>query len=227
MQLLIVHRDAEVGEPLVQMVKDYTRHDCDLVGSDAAAMDWGRRHRKCALLLTQLEAEGIDGLALGGSLSEIFPGLQILFFPAYAAPEQRLEVADTKVFPEPIDGDALLSAIERAENVPPDAPDLFHVVDVLQMGCLSRRNGAIQIVKGEMSGLVFLRGGRIVHAETTAVRGRDALLEMAAWELIEFAYDRSVRPPVETITTPWDEMLIEAAAPDEEQKATGSHRQTA
>ena len=227
MQLLIAHRDAEVGEPLVQMVKDYTRHDCDLVGSDAAAMDWGRRHRKCTLLLTQLEAEGIDGLALGGSLSEIFPGLQILFFPGYAAPEQQLEVADTKVFPEPIDGDTLLSAIERAENVPPNAPDLFHVVDVLQMSCLSRRNGAVQIVKGETSGLVFLRGGRIVHAETTAARGRDALLEMVAWELIEFAYDRSVRPPVETITTPWDEILIDAVARNKEQNATRPRQRTA
>ena len=49
MQLLIVHRDAELGEQLVRMVKDYTRHECDLVGSDAAALDWGRRHAKCAL----------------------------------------------------------------------------------------------------------------------------------------------------------------------------------
>jgi hypothetical protein len=227
MQLLIVHRDAEVGEPLVQMVKSYTRHDCELAGSDASAMNWGRRHRKCALLLTQLEAEGIDGLALGGSLSEIFAGLQILFFPPYASSEQRLEVANAKVFPEPIDGDALLGAIERAENAPVDAPDLFHVVDVLQMCCLSRRNGAVQIVKDEMSGLVFLRGGRIVHAETTAARGQDALLEMVAWEFIEFAYDRSVRPPVETITAPWNELLIEAVARNKEQNATKARRRTA
>jgi uncharacterized protein DUF4388 len=227
MQLLIVHRDAEVGEPLVQMMKSYTRHDCELVGSDASAMNWGRRHRKCALLLTQLEAEGIDGLALGGSLSEIFAGLQILFFPPYASSEQRLEVANAKVFPEPIDGDALLSAIERAENAPADAPDLFHVVDVLQMCCLSRRNGAVQIVKDEMSGLVFLRGGRIVHAEATATRGQDALSEMVAWEFIEFAYDRSVRPPVETITAPWNELLIEAVASNKEHKATRARRQTA
>jgi hypothetical protein len=227
MQLLIVHRDSEVGEPLVQMVKDYTKHECELVGSDAAAMNWGRRHRKCALLLTQLEAEGIDGLALGGLLSEIFPGLQVLFFPPYAVSEQRLEVANTKIFPEPIDGDSLLGAIERAENAPADAPDLFHVVDVLQMCCLSRRNGAVQIVKDETSGLVFLRGGRLVHAETTAARGQDALFEMAGWGFIEFAYDRSVRPPVETITTPWDEMLIEAVAHNKEQKATRPHRQSA
>ena len=133
MQLLIVHRDPEMGEALVQMVKSYTRHQCQLVRSDSAAMDWARHHPQCNLLLAQLEAEGIDGLALGSSLSEIYPTLQVLFFPNYPAAERRLEVAETKVFPEPIEGDDLLGAIERAENVPPNALDLFHVVDVLQL----------------------------------------------------------------------------------------------
>ena len=227
MQLLIVHRDAEIGEPLVQMVKDYTRHDCDLVSDGAAATSWARRHRQCGLLLTQLEAEGIDGLALGASLSEIFPGLQVLFFPPYPASDQQLDVAETKVFPEPIDGDALLGAIERAQNAAAGAPDLFHVVDVLQMCCLSRRSGAIQMVKEKKSGLVFLRGGKIVHAETTGQRGNDALFELVWWEHVEFAYDRSVRPPVETIATPWHEILIEAVRLHKEQKATRSRRQPA
>jgi CheY-like chemotaxis protein len=210
MQLLIVHRDPEMGKALVQMVKSYTRHQCQLVRSDRAAMDWARHHQQCNLLLTQLEAEGIDGLALGSSLSEIYPTLQVLFFPNYPAAERRLEVAETKVFPEPIEGDDLLGAIERAENVPPNAPDLFHVVDVLQMCCLSRRSGALQLVKESKSGLVFFRSGKIVHAETTAARGRDALVEMVRWELIEFAYERSVRPPLETITTTWDDLMIDA-----------------
>ena len=143
MELLIVHRDAEVGEQLVQMVKDYTAHECDLVGSDAAALDWGRRHARCALLLTQLEAEGIDGLGVGGALGEIFPGLQTLFLPPYQASQQRVVVSQTKIFPEPIDGESLLEAIARAQTATAGAADLFHVVDILQMCCLSRRSGAV------------------------------------------------------------------------------------
>ena len=126
MELLIVHHDAELGRQLVQMVKDYSAHNCDLVHNDAAAVEWARRHSRCRLLLTQLEAEGIDGLVLGGTLSEIFPGLQTAFFPAYSAAKQRLQVAETKVFPEPIDGEGLLRAMARAENATADAPDLFH-----------------------------------------------------------------------------------------------------
>jgi Domain of unknown function (DUF4388) len=227
MELLIVHRDAEVGEQLVQMVKDYTVHECDLVGSDVAALDWGRRHARCTLLLTQLEGEGIDGLAVGGALSEIFPGLQTLFLPPYSASEQRLVVAETKVFPEPIDGEGLLASIARAEVVKAGAPDLYHVADVLQMCCLSRRSGAIQMVQGSKSGIAFLRDGQIVHAETTGARGQDALSEIVEWQFVEFAYDRTVRPPVETITLPWDEVLIEAVERHKEGKADREQRQRA
>ena len=190
-------------------------------------MDWARRHQQCNLLLTQLEADGINGLTLGSSLSEVYPALQVLFFPNYPAAEQRLEIAETKVFPEPVEGDDLLAAIERAENARPNAPDLFHIADVLQMCCLSRRNGALQLVKDSKNGLVFLRGGKIVHAETTTARGRDALFEMASWEFIEFAYERSVRPPLETIADPWHDILINAVTAGKQEDSVKSHRQSA
>jgi len=210
MQVLIGHRDPEIGEQLAQMVTDYTTHECDLVGSASAAIDWARRHAKCGMLITQLEGEDYDGLTVGATLSEAFPGLQTVFLPAYPAEQQRLEVTDTKIFPEPIDGEALLAAIERAERATRDTPDLFHVADVVQMCCLSQRSGALQLVKGSKSGILFLRHGAIVHAETAGARGRDAFFEIAQWKEIEFAYDRSVRPPVETITEGWDEMLIDS-----------------
>lgn len=221
MQLLIAHRDAEIGEQLAQMVSDYTTHECDLAGSAPAAFDWGRRHARCRLLITQLEGEDFDGLAVGASLSEIFPGLQTLFLPPYPVEDQHLEIAETKVFPEPIDGEALLGAIERAEAATEGAPDLFHVADIVQMCCLSRRSGALQMVKDNRSGILFLKHGAIVHAETTGGRGRDAFFEIASWKRIEFAYDRSVRPPVETITDPWHELLIdflELKSPNDEQE---------
>ena len=210
MQLLIVHHDAEIGALLMRMVKDYTAHDCELVDSEKAALEWARSHPACALLLAQLEGPEVDGLALGGALSEIFPGLQTMFLPAYSKTEQRLEVSNTKVFPEPIDGERLLNAITRAAAAAPNAPDYFHAIDILQMCCLSSRSGAVQLVKGSKTAIVFLRDGKIVHAERGSTRDGDALFELAAWETVEFAYDKSVRSPAETITVQWDEALIEA-----------------
>ncbi|HST30020.1 MAG TPA: DUF4388 domain-containing protein [Chthoniobacterales bacterium] len=217
MQLLIVHHDPEMGDALVQMVKNYTHHYCNLVSNDAAALEWAKRHQRCDLLLTQLEAEGINGLTLGSALSEIFSGLQVLFFPNYAADEQRLEIAETKVFPEPISGDDLLGTIERAEQRPDDLPDLFQVVDILQMCCLSRRGGALQMVRDEQNGLIFLRNGKIMHAETDSVSGQDALFEIVAWKYVEFAYEGNVPPPWETIKNSWDDVLINAVNREKEE----------
>ena len=218
MQLLIVHDDAEVGQQLAAMVADYTEHACEVVESDRVAQQWAHKHARCDLLLAQLDGAGVDGLSLGGALSEIFPGLQVLFLPGYAAAEQRLEIARTKVFPEPIDGERLLEAIETAAGVREGAPDLFHVLDVLQMCCLSRRSGAVQIVNQAQSGIVYLREGKIVHAEGAVTRGTEALLEIAGWGDIEFAYDSSVRA-AETISTPWDEALVQVVVRHQKEKA--------
>ena len=210
MQLLIVHRDAEVGEPLVQMVRDYTEHTCGYAQSDAGALDWARGVPRCSLLITQLRGDGIDGMNLGGSLSEMFAGLQTMFLPAYPASEQRLDISHTKVFPEPIDGERMLQAIERAEAQRQTGMDLFHALDVLQMCCLSQRDGAVQFVRGSKTATVFLRTGRIIHAERGTQRGADALYEIAEWEAVEFAYDMYVRAPAETIKGTWDESIIAA-----------------
>jgi hypothetical protein len=176
-------------------------------------------------LLAQLDGNGVDGLALGGALSESFPGLQVLFLPSYPAAEQRLEISRTKVFPEPIDGERLLEAIEAAAGAESGAPDLFHVLDVLQMCCLSKRSGAVQIVKEAQTGIVYLRDGRIVHAEGLVTRGTEALLEIAGWGDIEFGYDSSVRA-AETISTPWDEALVHAVVRHQKEKASAAESAT-
>ena len=218
MQLLLVHSDAELGGQLVQMVKDYTAHECDLVATNSAATKWAQRHKECDFLLTQLEAKGIDGFAIGGNFSELFPKIQTAFFPAYSAAEQRLEVSGTKVFPEPIDGEKVLRAIEHAAEEIAQGRDLFHALDLLQMCCLSRKSGAIQMVFGEKIGIVYLREGAIVQAETARANGKDALYELAVWNAVEFAYDGSVTIPERSITRPWHELVIEAIVRDKQRR---------
>jgi len=211
-QLLIVHRDPEIGRELVQMVKDYTGYESVLTHSESETVVWLRRHAEARpqILLTQLQASGLDGFILGASLGETFPGLQTLFLPAYPASDQRIEVAGSKVFPEPIDGERLIATIERSMRMFPGAPDLFHVVDILQMCCLSRRSGAVQMVSSGNVGTVYLRDGQVVHTETATEYGEDGLNEIVSWGEIEFAYDRAASPGVETISKTWNALLLDA-----------------
>ena len=112
----------------------------------------------------------------------------------------------------------MLRAIERAAEEIAQGRDLFHALDLLQMCCLSRKSGAIQMVFGEKIGIVYLREGAIVQAETARANGKDALYEMAVWNAVEFAYDGSVTIPERSITRPWHELLIEAIVRDKQRK---------
>ena len=223
MQVLIVHSDAELGKELLQMVKDYTAHDCDLVPNGAKANTWAQGHQQCDFLLTQLDGKGIDGFVLGGTFSETFPKLQTGFFPSYSASEQRLEVSDTKVFPEPIDGERMLKAIAHAADDKAEGRDLFHPVDLLQMCCLSRKSGAIQMVSAQKIGIVYLRDGAILQAETGDTKAKDALDEIVGWNAVEFAYDGSVTIPVRAITRSWHEIMIEAVLRRKQRKVTAQN----
>ena len=116
MQLLIAHQESEIGLALAGMVRDYTAHTADFVASNEAALQWIDQYPECDLLITQLESEGVDGLTLATSLAEALPSLHTIFLPGYPLSAQRIDVANTKIFPEPIDGERLLHAIERTRR---------------------------------------------------------------------------------------------------------------
>jgi hypothetical protein len=211
-QLLIVHRDPEIGRDLVQLVKDYTGYESVLTHSESETLVWLRRqpNLRPRILLTQLQAPGLDGFVLGALLGEMF----CWFADVVPACLCRFRTANgsrrLKVFPNQIDGERLISTIERSVRMFSDAPDLFHVLDILQMCCLSRRSGAVQMVSGSNVGIAYLRDGQIVHAETATEHGDGALFEIVSWGEIEFAYDRGVHAGVETIKKAWNALLIDA-----------------
>jgi hypothetical protein len=211
-RLLIVHRDAEIGRQLVQMVRDYTGYESAFTGSESETLVWLRQRPNVhpRILLTQLDAPGLDGLALGAMLSEMFAGLQTLFFPPYSAADQPIEVAGSKIFPEPIDGERLIAMVERSVRMIGNAADLFQAIEVLQMCCLAGRSGGVQMVSGANVGTVYLRNGQIAHAETRNSYGNDAIVEIVSWGGIEFAYEGKVDTPATTLKKRWEELLIEA-----------------
>jgi hypothetical protein len=88
------------------------------------------------------------------------------------------------------------------------------------MCCLSRRSGAIQLVFNDKIGIIYLRDGAIVQAETGNITGKDELDEIACWNSVEFAYDGSVASPVRAISRPWHEILIEAVLRSKQRKVT-------
>lgn len=216
MQLLIVHAEAEIGEGLSAMIREYSAHTADYAASEELALDWATRGYD--LFLLQLEGAQLDGLALADSLGAIAPAAQIFFLPGYTLAEQRLEVAQTKIFPEPIDGERLLQAIERAAKST-NAPNAFHPVDLLQMFCLSGKSGAVRLTAAGNLGVVFLRNGELRHAVTAQAFGLPAIYEMTQQGPATFSYDPNASPAEQTIDIGWDAALIEVVMREHEEQA--------
>ena len=54
--------------------------------------------------------------------------------------------------------------------------DQFDLVDIIQLCCISKRTGRLQIARGGERGVLYLRGGQIIHAVTGRVgRGRSGV----------------------------------------------------
>jgi hypothetical protein len=83
--------------------------------------------------------------------------------------------------------------------------------DLIQMECLGMTTRAVRIDRGDNSGRIFFAGGQVVHAEAGDLRGEPALFELVGWPDGAFTIEEGVRPYEETITRPWQSLLLAAA----------------
>ncbi|MDX1645313.1 MAG: DUF4388 domain-containing protein [Thermoanaerobaculia bacterium] len=83
--------------------------------------------------------------------------------------------------------------------------------DVIQLVAVSGKTGAFWIEDRGERGKIYLREGRIVHAETDTLVGEEAVYELATWTEAEFRFDPDDPPSRSTIERSNTSLLIEAA----------------
>src|SRR6266436_7660976 len=72
----------------------------------------------------------------------------------------------------------------------------FPLLDVIQMACIARRDGRLDIRHKAEMGKVFLERGQIVCVETGRSVGEDALLEILCWETGTRSGRHILEPPL-------------------------------
>ena len=92
----------------------------------------------------------------------------------------------------------------RLENVP--------LLDVIQMACIARRDGRLDVRHEAEVGKVCLQRGQIVCVETGRCVGEDALLEILCWETGRFIFSamRPGRIEKQNVQGTWEHVLMEA-----------------
>jgi len=88
----------------------------------------------------------------------------------------------------------------------------FPLLDVIQMACVARRDGRLDIKHNTERGRVLLKRGQIVYVETERLTGEDALLEILCWTTGEFIFSamRLGGWPQQNVEGSWEHLLMEA-----------------
>ncbi len=119
------------------------------------------------------------------------------------------EFAETEPSPgDPCPQSARLRTLVNKQGVTGKL-DQFDLVDIIQMYCLGRRTGRLQIACREDGGILYLRAGQIVHTVAGAVEGETAAHEIVGWSASQFSFEDGAEPEDQTIYTGWEHLVLE------------------
>jgi len=85
------------------------------------------------------------------------------------------------------------------------------VPDIIQLVSVSGKTGMFMLVRGAERGYIYLRNGRIVHAEMAGVTGEEAVYALAIWSTGDFQFTPGKETEMSTIDKTNTSLLMEAA----------------
>ncbi len=85
------------------------------------------------------------------------------------------------------------------------------VPDIIQLVSVSGKTGMFMLVRGAERGYIYLRNGRIVHAELGGVTGEEAVYALAIWSTGDFQFTPGKETETSTIDRTNTSLLMEAA----------------
>lgn len=96
------------------------------------------------------------------------------------------------------------------------------LTDLIQMVCLSRSDIVIRVRSGATDGVICIKKGQVLHAETNTLRGEGAFLEILRWKDGMFEIQSSGNVALSSIDKPWEHLLLEAMREHDERLDEGS-----
>ena len=85
------------------------------------------------------------------------------------------------------------------------------VPDIIQLVSVSGKTGMFLLLRGPERGSIYLRNGRIVHAEVDGVSGEEAVYALAIWSTGDFQFTPGKESETVTIDKTNTSLLMEAA----------------
>jgi CheY-like chemotaxis protein len=148
------------------------------------------------LVVADLKMPRMDGLTLLGHLSESYPDIPVIIITGYGTPEtERMARAggaeDFLEKPFMVAKLAhkvcqILKNISDGGTLHDVSPTMFlQLIEVEQKTCTVRLNHAA--AEDRRQGVLFFKNGELMDARLQQARGRDAALELLAWDQVSLA----------------------------------------
>ncbi|TFH02968.1 MAG: DUF4388 domain-containing protein [Calditrichales bacterium] len=83
------------------------------------------------------------------------------------------------------------------------------IPNLIQLNCMERNTAKLIIEHAGKYGMIYFQDGQIVHAEYDPDIGEKALFRLIGLPEGKFKVENGVRPPLVSITTHWNNLLLE------------------
>lgn len=144
------------------------------------------------LLVADINMPQMDGIELIRKVKKSHPDMRTIVvtgFPSNEVQAEALELRVNNLLIKPFSMERFLEIVNKTlkKNVDDDRMGLLGPVeltcqDLIQMYAMDSRTLILEIRHLDDLGLIFFEKGKVVHAETKNLKGRDAFMEIYGWK---------------------------------------------
>ncbi|MFQ5329332.1 MAG: DUF4388 domain-containing protein [Thermodesulfobacteriota bacterium] len=98
------------------------------------------------------------------------------------------------------------------------------LADIVQLFHIQRKTAAIRVGSGQGYGMVYMRGGKVVHATCPGLVGEDALYHLAGWSDGTFEVESAFASHEATIHADVESLLLESVKRSDEFGVVSQHK---
>jgi len=175
--------------------------------------------RPCDLIVADTRLPEVDGLQLLLRIQQRYPYITKVVVASHITEKERRKAADCGAvlsIEKPATRSDYETVVEQVGEILGKTPDVsrgdldpgeIHRATARQTGAVA--DCILTTYMGFDCGIIFLRDGKLVHAETQASRGKEALEEILSWHEGIFEKRDYRQPPRRTLDLSWQEVFSE------------------
>lgn len=212
--ILIADDDPNTLELLSSMLRDNGFQATGVV-SGVDALDFYERETP-DIVLADLAMPEMNGLELLEELIKYDPQAKVVIITAYGEKEavaRAFRMGALEFLEKPLDPKILIPKLRellaREDRALEGDLQMMSLASIIQINCEERNQALLMLNHQGEEGIIYFKGGEMVHAELGELSGDNAIYSLLTWEQGNFRLKMDVEPPVRTINTAWSGLLLE------------------